>query len=162
MCTKMLRNEKNLRFLKSNVVRTGKDFSVLIVFLLTSFWGFAQESTGFVVDKIIVKVDNYVVLKSDLETAYQNYLTNGNPPSTEAKCSMLNSIIFNKLMVAKAEIDSVYVTDIEVDQNTEQRMSVIMQNSGNSPEQLEKAYGKSLDEIKLELRDQVKANRGKG
>ncbi len=156
MCTKMLRNEKNLRFLKSNVVKTGKDFSVLIVFLLTSFWGFAQESTGFVVDKIIVKVDNYVVLKSDLETAYQNYLTNGNPPSTEAKCSMLNSIIFNKLMVAKAEIDSVYVTDIEVDQNTEQRMSVIMQNSGNSPEQLEKAYGKSLDEIKLELRDQVK------
>jgi hypothetical protein len=33
-------------------------------------WGsaFAQD-TGFVVDKIIAKVDNYIVLKSELETA---------------------------------------------------------------------------------------------
>jgi peptidyl-prolyl cis-trans isomerase SurA len=33
---------------------------------------------------------------------------------------------------------------------------MILQNSGNSPEQLEKAYGKTLEEIKLELRDQIK------
>ena len=59
-------------------------------------------------------------------------------------------------MVAKAEIDSVIVSDIEVDQNTDQRMGMILQNSGNSPEQLEKAYGKTMDEIKLELRDQIK------
>lgn len=31
-----------------------------------------------------------------------------------------------------------------------------MQNSGNSPEQLERAYGKSLSEIQAELRDQVR------
>lgn len=122
----------------------------------------AQETTtppagaGFVVDKIVAKVDNYIVLKSDLEGAYQNYLTSGNPSSEEAKCNILNSLIINKLMVAKADIDSVLVTDIEVDQNTQQRMAVILQNSGNSPEQLEKIYGKTLDEITLELRDQIK------
>ncbi len=36
-----------------------------------------KESLGTVIDKIIVKVDNYIVLKSDLENAYQGYLTNG-------------------------------------------------------------------------------------
>ena len=153
---RMLQNEKNLRFLKNRVLKNVICLAFFALAFLFSFSGMAQEGTGFVVDKIIVKVDNFVVLKSDLESVYQNYLTNGNPASTDAKCSMLNSIIVNKLMVAKAEIDSVMVTDIEVDQNTDQRMSMILQNAGNSPEQLEKAYGKTLDEIKLELRDQIK------
>lgn len=116
----------------------------------------AQDNPGFVVDKIIAKVDNYIVLKSDLEVAYQNYLADGNPQSREAKCELLNRIIINKLMVAKAEIDSVVVTDDEVDQNTTRRMQLILQNSGNSPEELERAYGKTMDEIRLDLRDQIR------
>ncbi len=40
--------------------------------------------------------------------------------------------------------------------NTQQRMQAIMANSGNSQEQLERAYGKSLAEIQSELRDQVR------
>ena len=156
MCMKMPQKEKNLRFLKSKAPRQGFRPLFLSFITLFSFSALAQESTGFVVDKIIVKVDNYVVLKSDLESAYQGYLTNGNPANNDAKCDILNGILINKLMVAKAEIDSIIVTDFEVDQNTDQRMSMILQNSGNSPEQLEKAYGKTLEEIKLELRDQIK------
>ncbi|MEK6780815.1 MAG: peptidylprolyl isomerase [Bacteroidota bacterium] len=152
----MRQNEKNSKFLKSRARKNGFCASVLALSLLFSFPGLAQEDTGFVVDKIIVKVDNFIVLKSDLESAYQSYLSNGNPATTEARCGILNSIVINKLMVAKAEIDSIVVTDFEVDQNTDQRMSMILQNSGNSPEQLEKAYGKTLEEIKLELRDQIK------
>lgn len=113
-------------------------------------------NTGFTVDKIIVKVDNYIVLKSELEGTYQNYLADGNPASPEAKCGLLNRLIVNKLMVAKAEIDSVVVTDDEVDENTTRRMQLILQNSGNSPEELERAYGKTMDEIRLDLRDQIR------
>ena len=156
MCMKMPQNEKNLRFMRSRAISLGFPYLFLSLFLIASFTVSAQEPSGFVVDKIIVKVDNYVVLKSDLESAYQGYLTNGNPANNDAKCNILNGILINKLMVAKAEIDSIIVTDFEVDQNTEQRMAMILQNSGNSPEQLEKAYGKTLEEIKLELRDQIK------
>lgn len=142
MFMKTRRSERNLRFLISAIL------------LAAPAMLFAQG--GMVVDKIIVKVDNYVVLKSELENSYQGYLQNGNQASEEAKCNILNSLIINKLMVAKAEIDSVVVTDAEVDQNTEQRMRAILANSGNSPEQLEKAYGKSLAEIRVELRDQIR------
>ncbi|HRW98773.1 MAG TPA: peptidylprolyl isomerase, partial [Cyclobacteriaceae bacterium] len=128
---------------------------ILIAVVLSPKLG-AQDNPGFVVDKIIAKVDNYIVLKSDLEVAYQNYLADGNPQSREAKCELLNRIIINKLMVAKAEIDSVVVTDDEVDQNTTRRMQLILQNSGNSPEELERAYGKTMDEIRLDLRDQIR------
>ena len=115
-----------------------------------------SSASGFVADKIIAKVDNYIVLRSELEMSYQNYLSEGNHSSEEAKCQILNSLVMNKLIVAKAEIDSVTVTDAEVDANTTHRMSVIMQSSGNSPEQLERYYGKSMDQIRLELRDQIR------
>ncbi len=145
---KMQRSEKILRFL------TGRWALILVILFPTA--ALAQENRGFVADKIIVKVDNFIVLKSDLEGAYQNYLTEGNPPSEKAKCDLLNRLVVNKLLVAKAEIDSLVVTDVEVDANTEQRMAMILQNSGNSPEQLERIYNKSLAEIKVELREQVR------
>lgn len=143
---KMRQNVRILRFLAIST------FCALNLILSVA----TAQDTGLVVDKIIGKVDNYIVLKSELEMAYQSYLAEGNPASEDARCQLFNRLIMNKLMVAKAEIDSVVVTDNEVDSNTEQRMQMILQSSGNSPEQLERAYGKTLEQIKLELRDQIR------
>jgi peptidyl-prolyl cis-trans isomerase SurA len=145
---KMPRRGKILKFLTGKLAVGG--------FLMLALGAQAQDDVGFVVDKIIAKVDNYIVLKSELEAVYQNYLTEGHAPSEKAKCDLLNRLVVNKLLVAKAEIDSVLVTDVEVDQNTEQRMSVLMANARNSPEELERLYGKTLNEIKIELRDQIR------
>lgn len=115
-----------------------------------------QENEGFVVDEVISKIDNFIVLKSDLDKYYQDHLTNGGSPSQQVKCQMLAVLIRNKLMMAKAEIDSVVVLDAEVDNNTQRRMSMILAQSGRTPEELEQIYGKSLDQIRLELRDQIR------
>ncbi len=146
MCMKMLQKGTISRFLAISLLAALGFFPA----------GLSAQDTGFVVDKIIAKVDNYIVLKSELELAYQSYLAEGNPASEEARCELFNRLILNKLMVAKAEIDSVIVTDIEVDGNTDQRMQMILQSSGNSPEQLERTYGKTLEQIKMELRDQIR------
>jgi peptidyl-prolyl cis-trans isomerase SurA len=145
---KRLQKAKILKFTINRLLIIGG------LFLANGLTG--QDNPGFLVDKIIVKVDNYIVLKSELEGTYQSYLADGNIASEDAKCGLLNRLIVNKLMVAKAEIDSVVVTDESVDQNTTRRMQLILQNSGNSPEELERAYGKTMDEIKLDLRDQVR------
>lgn len=116
----------------------------------------AQPTQGFVVDKIVAKVDNYILLNSEFDGAYQNYLSNGGRPSEQSRCGIFSQMVINKLLVAKAEIDSVVVTDMEVDANTDQRMNMILQNSGNSGEELERTYGKTLEQIKLELRDQIR------
>src|SRR6218665_2770460 len=76
-----------------------------------------SSASGFVADKIIAKVDTYIGLRSELEMSYQNYLPEGNHSAEEAKSQNLNSLAMNKLIVAKAEIDSVTVTDAEVDAN---------------------------------------------
>lgn len=116
---------------------------------------FGQDDS-YVVDEIIAKVDNYIVLKSELDRAYLDYLANGGRPGEETRCQFLALLIRNKLMMAKAEIDSVVVLDEEVDANTQSRINMILAQSGNSAQQLEAIYGKSMEQIRLELRDQIK------
>ncbi len=115
----------------------------------------AQEE-GFVVDEIIAKVDNYIVLKSELERAYQDYITNGGTPNDRVRCQYLALLVRGKLMMAKAEIDSVVVLDMEVDANTKQRMDMILSQSGKTVDELESIYGKTMEQIRLELREQIR------
>ncbi len=115
-----------------------------------------RRPEGFVVDKIIAKVDNYIVIKSELERAYQDYLTNGGSPSLESRCQYFAMLVRNKLMLAKAEIDSVMVLDAEVDLNTQNRMDMILSQSGRTANELEALYGKTLEQVRIELRDQIR------
>jgi peptidyl-prolyl cis-trans isomerase SurA len=129
---------------------------LLILLSVVMLKASAQETEGFVVDKIIAKVDNYILIKSELERAYQDYLTNGGSPSDEARCQYLAMLLRNKLMLAKAEIDSVVVLDAEVDLNTQNRMDMILAQSGRTADELETLYGKTLEQLRTELREQIR------
>jgi len=150
----------NLRFItKKKIQDTMARVTCIVVALCWSIVAFAQnegEDNGFVVDKIIAKVDNYIVIKSELERAYQDYLTNGGSQSQEAKCQYLAMLVRNKLMLAKAEIDSVVVLDAEVDMNTQNRMDMILAQSGRTVDELEVLYGKTMEQVRLELREQIR------
>jgi peptidyl-prolyl cis-trans isomerase SurA len=139
-----------------NDMKNSKQFFLIIILWLTATIARGQENTGFVIDEIIAKVDNYIILKSDLERIYQDHLSNGGSASQEAKCQYMSMLVRNKLMLAKAEIDSVMVLDAEVDANTQQRMEMILAQSGGSQDELEKIYQKTLEQIKLELRDRIR------
>lgn len=116
---------------------------------------FCQTSDGIVIDKIIVKVDDYIILKSELEGAYQELIARGSIAGEPEKCKLLENLIVNKLMVAKAEIDSVLVNEAEVTIELDRRMAYFISQIG-SEEKLEEFYGKSINQFKQELFDQVK------
>jgi len=111
------------------------------------------QGQGVSLNKIIAKVDNYYVLRSDLEEAYQSYVgQNQTPPQ---KCQLLESLVINKMMLAKAEIDSVVVEEKLVDSELDTRMQYMVGQFG-SEKNIVEAYGKSLEMLKSELRQQVK------
>ena len=130
--------------------------ATLLKFIIISLFclgGIAQAQTspeGVVVDKIIAKIDDYIILKSDLERSYLDYLSRGQARSESAKCQLLESLVVNKMLVARAEIDSVEVSEDEVRFELDQRVAAIVQSIG-SDEEIEKAYGKTLEQIKEEL-----------
>ncbi|MFY0651300.1 MAG: peptidylprolyl isomerase [Cyclobacteriaceae bacterium] len=139
----------NLKYIKLKVLLVG------IFTILFSGSSIAQEEEGVLIDKIVAKVDDYIVLKSELEKGYLDMLSRGQVTQGNAKCQMLETLVINKLMVAKAEIDSVEVPDDQVNQNLEQRISYIVSQIG-SVEALEDHFGKTMDQFRLELFDQIK------
>src|SRR5918993_950039 len=145
-----------LRFIDNMKSSASFKYYLLILFSAILIQVKGQDTEGFVVDKIIAKVDNYILIKSELERAYQDYLTNGGSPSQQAKCQYLAMLVRNKLMLAKAEIDSVMVLDAEVDLNTSNRMDMILSQSGRTADELEALYGKTLEQVRLELREQIR------
>jgi peptidyl-prolyl cis-trans isomerase SurA len=152
MCITMLLVRRSLKSLSSQLF----GLTVISVCLFIALPSNAQDNQGFVVDKIIAKVDNYIVLKSELDRAYLDYVANGGTAGDQARCQFLALLIRNKLMMAKAEIDSVVVSDDEVDANTDRRMGLILAQYGGSAEELESKFEKTFEQIKMELRDQIR------
>ena len=134
----------------------------LTLLVVSASAGHAQLGVGrpvgrTMVDGIIAKVDNQIVLKSDLEGIYGQELERaaGKPLPPDTKCKILQSLALNKLLLAKAETDSVVVEDTQVKSELERRMGYFVQQIG-SEKKLEEYYGKPLKQIKDELRTQVK------
>ena len=136
-----------------------KFIRVLIILLLNIFSIVQLQSqknqSGVVVDEIIGRIDDYIVLRSELESTYLEILSRGERISGNTKCAVLKDLVTNKLLVAKAEIDSVIVEDSQVDQELNSRMALIINQIG-SEEEIEKYYNKTIAEFKRELFDDIK------
>jgi len=116
-----------------------------------------ERPTGQVVDKIIAKVDNNIILESDLQKAYLEALGRAQEGfTTPSRCEVFESLLVNKMMVAKAEIDSVIVTEAEVILQTDQQFNMTMQQFGGDEDVLVEVYGKTADQLKSEIHDAVR------
>lgn len=126
---------------------------IALFMLLFSVVSYGQGQQGVSLDKIIARVDNHYILNSELEEMYNQYKAEGR--SAPEKCQLLESLIINKMLLAKAEIDSVTVEDKQVDGELNAKMNYMIQRFG-SEKNIVEAYGKSIENLKNELRQQVK------
>ena len=120
----------------------------------SSTLGTVAPGTGVVIDKIVAKVDNYYVLKSDLDRMFQEYKGSGQP-NAPTECQCLESLILNKFLVAKAEIDSVLLPDKTLENELTGRMDQMVAQYGSEKGIVEQ-FGKSLEQLKGELRSVVR------
>ncbi|WBA40480.1 peptidylprolyl isomerase [Hymenobacter canadensis] len=134
--------------------------AVLLAGTITS--GFAQLGIGRpagrqVVDGIIAKIDNQIVLRSDLEAIYAQEVARaeGKPLPPDLQCRIMQSLALNKLLLAKAETDSVVVEDAQVKSELDRRMNYFAQQIG-SEKKLEEYYNKPIKQLKEDLRPQVR------
>lgn len=118
-----------------------------------------------VLDKIVATVGSNIILKSDLDLQYSLYLSQGNPPNEDIKCSILQQIMSQKLLNHQAVIDSIEVKPDEVDSEIDRRMRNSIRQAGGE-ENLEKFLNKSLvqykDEMRGDIREALLAERMRG
>ena len=110
-----------------------------------------------VLDKIVAVVDNEIILESELEFQAGIFASQRqiDPSTPGLKEQILNSMIEEKLIYAQADLDSVTVTEDEINQRIDYQINSFTQQYG-SVANIEKIYGMSIDRIKRELRDEVR------
>ncbi|MGR3809865.1 peptidylprolyl isomerase [Jiulongibacter sp. NS-SX5] len=109
------------------------------------------QRIGTNVDRIVAKIDNYYILRSEVETILQR----SKEQSQEInKCQALESLAVQKLLVAKAEIDSVIVEPDVVENQLDARMGEMIRIYGSEKNIVEQ-FNKSLETLKSEVRQQV-------
>jgi peptidyl-prolyl cis-trans isomerase SurA len=106
-------------------------------------------------DKIAAVVGNGIILQSDLELAYAEYLMNGGPANPELKCQILHDLVSQKLLAQQAVIDSIDVKDGEVDDEVDRRMRSTIQRAGGE-EKLEQFLGRSILQYKDQIRPDIR------
>lgn len=122
--------------------------SLLILLFLASYAS-AQKN---VIDKIIAVVGEEIVLKSDIENDLLHEQTRSAIANTaDAKAQIFENRLVSMLLMAQAKIDSITVTDSEVETQLNSQLELYIQNIG-SREKLESYFGKSYEEIKNEMR----------
>lgn len=145
---------KNIRFSISGTALLSSCLGFILTVLL-SIPSIAQQEQ--VIDQVVAVVGKNIVLESDIETQYLSYrMQSGiSGSASEIRCVILEDIMYQKLMAAEAEVDSIEVSDIQVESELDRRLGMFINQFG-SQEKLEAYYDKTLVEIKQELYDIVK------
>ena len=135
-----------------------KKLNLIFTFLIVGFYGFGQTTKPSVnplnVDRIVAKVDNYIILRSEVESIYLRSLADSRSGNM-TKCQALESMIVNKMLVAKAEIDSIMVEDKQINSTLDNKMKEMVRQYGSEKNIVEQ-FGKSLETLKSEVRNQLK------
>ena len=134
-----------------------KNKILIIGILLISLLSIQSFSQNKVIDQVIAVVGKNAILSSDIESQFFQYKMQGRlqASSTSIKCQILENLLFQKLLLAQAEIDSVEVTEARVETEITRRLRHFISQFG-SQEKLEEFYEKSIIEIKEEFRELIK------
>ena len=130
---------------------------IIIALMLLALPMMAQNRQPQVIDKVVAVVGKNIILQSDIENQYMQYRMQGLTDGTgkEVRARILEDLLLQKLMLNQAEMDSITVTDDQVEAQMDQRIRYFVTRLG-SQEKLEEQFGKSMSEIKEEVRQAVK------
>ncbi|HOH84345.1 MAG TPA: peptidylprolyl isomerase [Bacteroidales bacterium] len=131
--------------------------TVLLFLLLTSSVACIaqQNNEKILIDEVVAVVGSNIVLYSDIENEYFQYLMQGSTKGPGLKCQILEEVMFQKLLLTQAEIDSVTVTDKQVESELDRRMRYFIDQIG-SKEKLEEYFKKTVLQIKEEMRSKIR------
>ena len=122
----------------------------------------STEARSQEIDKVVAVVGGSVILKSEIENQYAQYLAQANPADDKIKCYFFQQLLTQKLLTQQAIIDSIYVTDDEVEDNINNRLRY-MANRAGGQEKLEQFLNRSLlqykEEMRPDIREQLIANK---
>jgi peptidyl-prolyl cis-trans isomerase SurA len=108
-----------------------------------------------VLDKIVAIIDESIILESEIEEQYQYLVSKqGQKDDGTLRCTIFEGLLTNKLLLAKAQLDSLTVSPDQTEGEIDRRLSMMVMQFGGE-KAFEKHYGKTLVEFRSELRPKI-------
>ena len=128
-----------------------KILNILMFLLFVNCAVFAQS-----IDKIEAIVGSEILLTSDIENQYNQFLSQGIINTGDVRCDIIKDLLFQNLLVHHAKIDSTIEVGIDdVAQEVNKRITYFEAQLG-SLEKVEEYFKRSIESIKEELSFVVK------
>jgi len=123
---------------------------ILSILIFLSLNTYAQNDT-IVIDQIVARIGDEIILQSDVESTYQQWLSMGNYASRDAKCFIFEDLLIQSLLLNQAKLDSITVSDAELDMQIDARINMFLSQFGTVQE-MENYLNKTIFEIKEEMK----------
>lgn len=131
-----------------------KSFWLSLCFLgLTAVSAFSQRE---VIDKIVATIGGEFVLLSEVEEQFSLMEAQRGVLPEDARCNILDNAILTKLLLNQAKLDSIVVSDEEVEEQLNARIDRILTYMNNDIQQFEEYYGQTIGEVKEQFREDLK------
>lgn len=125
-------------------------FAFLLVFCLYG------SLNAQLIDKIVAQVGDEIILLSNIQAAKLQQVQERNLEvkdiNTLSDCKIIEDLMYQNLLLNQARLDSLPISDEQVDSEMENRFRYIISSMPGGRDQFEKFYGKSITQIKEDFR----------
>jgi peptidyl-prolyl cis-trans isomerase SurA len=142
-------SSKSIKEMKKNI------YLFIIIGLLSLGQNGRAQENAYILDRVVAVVGDFHVLQSDVEQQYLQMKMNRAYLPDDVKCNILEYFIGQKLLMTQAKIDSIEVSEGQIEQSMESRLSNFIGQFG-SEEEMEQYFNKSIYDIKEDLRKTMK------
>lgn len=138
--------------IKNNIMR--KILIALVAFFAITTAN-AQEADYQIIDEIIGVVGDEIIMHSSFVAQKGQALSSGFPNNEELDCSLMENLLYEKLLLHQAKLDSVEVSEAQIQGELDRRIAVFSERLGGE-DKLAEFYEKSIAEIKREFYQVIK------
>jgi len=125
---------------------------IIFAFVLFSTSMFSQENS---IDGIVAIIGQKTILKSEVETQILQYKSRGETHGDNLKCFVFEELLYQALLINQSYVDSLEVSDLQVDGELERRMMMFEEQMGGR-DAMEKYFNKPYSKIKSHFRNTIK------
>lgn len=110
-----------------------------------------QNDEPVILDRVLAVVGGHPIFQSDVESQYLQARAMGYTAQGDIKCSIFEKLLVSKLLLNQSEIDSVEVTENEVESEVKNRIQGLLAEAGGSEEMIVDYFKKSMLEIEKDM-----------
>jgi peptidyl-prolyl cis-trans isomerase SurA len=129
--------------------------TIYLTFLTLILSFYLAHGQSNIIDEVIAVVGDKRILYSEIEQNYQQLKMQGDEVNEGTRCQLFEQLLTQKLFLNQAEIDSLEVTDAQIDNELNQRMQYFISVLG-SEQKLEEYFNKSIIEMKQDLYGEIR------